>query len=99
MTAPIIPTKVVSVVSVPGGRGYHAPAIYELIARADGVETYRRVGMPLGTRVFQGRCLFVGNRSARVAERRAEEIAETQGLPFVSGVRHGSRPAGLVFPV
>ncbi len=80
---------VLSVVSVPGGRGYYAPVVYEARARKDGEQTFRAVEYPLGNYHFQGHSMRVGYRSQQKAERHARELAEARGLPFVAGVRHG----------
>ncbi len=86
------PTRCISVVSVPGGRGYRAPAVYEAQPRqSDGALIWRRVGMPLGRFWFHGRAMFIGHRSAAKAERVALELAASRSLPFLPTVRHNAR--------
>lgn len=86
---------IVSVVTVPGsGYVYSAPAVYELKARKDGTKTYRREVLPLGTMLNKnGRRLPVGFRSVKKAEEEARKVAESYGVPFVRGIRHGSTVA------
>lgn len=86
----IVPgTRIVSVRGVPGGKGYHAPGIYQAQPREDGVVTWRFVANPCGEFRHQGRRMVTGYRSERKAERIAREIAEALDLEFVPGVRHG----------
>ena len=83
---------IVSVVTVPGsGYVYSTPAVYELKTRKDGTKTYRREVLPLGTMLNKnGRRLPVGFRSVKKAEEEARKVAESYGVPFVRGIRHGS---------
>lgn len=83
---------VVSTVTVPGsGWVYTAPAVYEAKARKDGTMTYRREVLPLGKKANKnGRMLPVGFRSVKKAEEEGRKVAAEYGVPFVSGIRHGS---------
>ena len=83
---------IVSVVTVRGsGFVYTAPAVYEAKARKDGVLTYRRAHLPLGTKFNKnGARIPVGFRSLAKATAKAQDVAAEWGCPFVSGIRHGS---------
>lgn len=83
---------VVSTVNVPGcGWGYVTPAIYEAKTGKNGKSTYRRVVLPLGTMTAKSnRDYPVGFRSAKKAEEEGRKVAAEYGVPFVSGIRHGS---------
>ena len=77
------PDRVVSVVSAPskGGYSYVTAAVYELVARKDGVRTYRRDGVPRTAR-----------RSKRLALDDAMKLSEKLGIPLWPHVRCGLTP-------
>lgn len=82
-------TEVVSVRSVPGGRGYHAPGLYRAVRRVDGTLTWRLVEHLTGQFYFQGRRMRIGYRSPAKAARIGAEMAAARGVAYVDGVRHG----------
>ena len=83
---------IVSVVTVRGsGFVYTAPAVYEAKARKDGTLTYRRSVLPMGEKFNKnGARIPVGFRSVKKAEEEGRKVAAEYGVPFVSGIRHGS---------
>lgn len=62
------------------GYRYVQPALYRAMARKDGVPTWRYC-----------RHLGTARRSDRLAQQDAKAAAESRGIPYLPGIRHGTR--------